>query len=219
MPHVFPVKDLETDRLRLEVFNREKHIPLYWAALSTAPETNRYMPFLAIDSLEAAFAWYDRTFTNDTSGSRALWATYDLSSSSSAPVFAGVIGLLNSSAENLMTEIGFVTTFPSFQRTHVNTHACGLLLKYCLGDLKLRRVQWQAHADNGPSRRAAERLGFKFEGIARWQRVLPADREGHKRPGDEERPGRHSVVLAVCWDDWEEPGFQEALQAKMDRRA
>lgn len=191
------------------------HLPLYWKELAAAPETNRYMPFLAITSEEAAQKWYDAVFVHDAT--RCLWATYDLSSGT--PEFTGVIGLLNSSADNFVTEIGFVTTFPRFQRTHVNTHACGLLLQYCLGELKLRRVQWQAHADNVPSKRAAERLGFRFEGIARWQRVLAGDREGHIRPGEEDKPGRHSAVLSVCWDDWETPGFQEALQAKMDRKA
>ncbi|KZW01209.1 acyl-CoA N-acyltransferase [Exidia glandulosa HHB12029] len=221
---VFPVKDLETDRLQLQAWKPEVHNELYWSALSSAPQTNTYMPYSPpIINLDATDAWYAKIAADRT---RTLWAIYDLSSS--APVFAGIIGLLNASLENLSAEIGYVTIFPAFQRTHVNTHASGLLLHYCFDELRLRRVQWQAHVDNLPSRRAAARLGFKEEGIVRWQRVVPKEVQFQipvgggtampVRPGEEERPGWHSAVTAICWDDWETPGFREALQAKMDRR-
>lgn len=45
---------------------------------------------------------------------------------------AGVIGLIRSDPTNLSTEIGYVMTFPAFQRTHVTTHAVCLLLRFAL---------------------------------------------------------------------------------------
>lgn len=133
---------------------------------------------------------------------------------------------------------------PAFQRTHVLTNAVGLLLHYCLElpvaalslpsitaaqrtqrfgpGLGLRRVQWQAHADNKPSVRAAERLGFKMEGIIRWDRILRTDKAGAVPPPERAfvNPGigRHCVRLAMCWDDWDLEGGREHVQAQMDRK-
>lgn len=144
---------------------------------------------------------------------------------------AGVVGLLNTLAEHASTEIGFITIFRAFQRSHVSTHAIGLLLHYLLElpdsksspygpGIGLRRVQWQAHADNKPSVRAAERMGFKLEGIMRWQRVLPIGKRGYDVPTERaggDRKGRHSAVLALCWDDWELEGARELVRKQMER--
>lgn len=135
---------------------------------------------------------------------------------------AGLIGLLNTSPSNLSTEIGFVFTLPPFQRTHVTTHAVGLLLGWCFDEIGLRRVQWQANELNERSWRAAEKMGFTKEAVVRWQRALPPGkshgvvqpREGDPKP---DWGGRHSALLAVCWDDWE-GGVKAKVQERMARR-
>jgi RimJ/RimL family protein N-acetyltransferase len=38
-------------------------------------------------------------------------------------------------------------------------------------ELGYRRYEWKCHNDNAPSKRAAERFGFKFEGIFRQHMV------------------------------------------------
>ena len=137
-----------------------------------------------------------------------------------------MIGLLNASPATAACEIGFVTIFPPFQRSYVSTHAIGLLLHYLLdlprdGGLGLRRVVWQTHSENERSRYAAERMGFRFEGVNRWVRGLGREKAGEKvEELDEERGkeewegirgqvGRHSMVLSVCWDDWEGVDLEE----------
>lgn len=144
------------------------------------------------------------------------------------PTLAGLIGFLNSSVANLCTEIGFIVTLPAFQRTHVTTNAVGLLLHYALdlpelGGLGLRRVQWQASASNQRSVDAAIKLGFRFEGVQRWQRALPSAKSKAVssngiplRGGDprRENPGRDTAILAICWDDWEE-GCRERVDEMM----
>ncbi|KAG8697547.1 hypothetical protein FRC09_007785 [Ceratobasidium sp. 395] len=85
---------------------------------------------------------------------------------------AGAMGYLRADPESASIEIGYAIVLPAYQRTFVSTHAIGLLLRYALdlpvdGGLGLRRVQWQAHADNAPSIRAAQRMGMKLEGIMR----------------------------------------------------
>lgn len=128
---------------------------------------------------------------------------------------AGIIGLLDTSTTNLSTEIGFIFILPSFQRTHVASNAIGLLLHYTLdvpseGGLGLRRVVWKANSSNLPSIRAAERLGFKQEGVSRWAVVLPEwKRKGNgleRREEDSRKSclGRDTVILSICWDEWED---------------
>ncbi|KAJ3898954.1 hypothetical protein F5879DRAFT_994246 [Lentinula edodes] len=83
------------------------------------------------------------------------------------------------------------------------------------GGLGLRRVQWSANVHNHGSIGLARKMGFRVEGIRRWARVLDSDKgeagagNGIKRrKGDprEECPGRDTVGLAICWDEWEEGG-------------
>lgn len=104
---------------------------------------------------------------------------------------------------------------PRFQRTFVATNANGLAISYLLDPpprgLALRRVQWQANAANERSVNAAKRLGFEFEGVVRWQRVLPSGKPHNGVPenelpevmGKKMGPGRHTALLAICWDEWE----------------
>jgi len=123
---------------------------------------------------------------------------------------AGIIGLVGSSKSNLSTEIGPVVILPSFQRTHVCSNAIGLMLHYCFdlpdaGGLGFRRVQWNTNPTNPASIKVADKMGFIYEGTMRWMWVLPQGKDGRKvRDGDPVTgPGRDSVLLAVCWDDWE----------------
>jgi RimJ/RimL family protein N-acetyltransferase len=137
---------------------------------------------------------------------------------------AGIIGLVHSSKLNLSTEIGPVVILPPFQRTHVCTNAVGIMMRYCLelpgdGGLGFRRVQWAANVTNLASVKVAERMGFLHEGTMRWVMVLSEGKEGNKsREGDHliTRPGRDSILLAVCWDDWE-GGVREHVDRLIDK--
>ena len=133
---------------------------------------------------------------------------------------AGYIAILNTVPARLSTEIGHLLVHPSFQRTHVTTNAVGLLLDWCFAALKLRRVQYFANVQNERSIRVAERMGFTFEGTLRWHRVLPQHKEDSgvavERDGKVEAPGRHSALLAMGWDEWEN-GLGAHVQKEMDR--
>ncbi|KZV80217.1 acyl-CoA N-acyltransferase [Exidia glandulosa HHB12029] len=208
---VFPLKDLSNDRVRLEVFDQlfPRHIALV-DEIVAHPDLHRYLPWTPWTSRTHFYTWYSARI--DSTPTTALFAVFDRVTSEPA----GFIGLLNASLENETAEIGFVLILPRWQRTHVTTNAAGLLVEYCMRDLKLRRVQWQANAENVGSIRVAERLGLKLEGIMRWQRVLLEGKEGLRR-GDEEKRGRHTAVLAICWDDWEREEVRDALHRQMER--
>ena len=64
------------------------------------------------------------------------------------------------------TEIGNVNLSPALQHTPIATEAFYLMTDWAFAN-GYRRMEWKCNALNAPSRRAAQRLGFSFEGIFR----------------------------------------------------
>ena len=77
----------------------------------------------------------------------------------------GMAGYLNIAPKNGSIEIGHVWLAPVLQDTCAGTEALFLLMRYAMGDLAYRRLEWKCNALNEASRHAARRLGFHFEGI------------------------------------------------------
>ncbi len=68
-------------------------------------------------------------------------------------------------------EIGSIHWGPAIARSRVTTEALYLLASYVFDTLGYRRFEWKCHNLNEPSKRAAERFGFVFEGIFRQHMV------------------------------------------------
>jgi RimJ/RimL family protein N-acetyltransferase len=64
-------------------------------------------------------------------------------------------------------EVGHIAFSPALQRTPAATEAMYLMMRRVFDELGYRRYEWKCDALNAPSRRAAERLGFTFEGVFR----------------------------------------------------
>jgi len=79
---------------------------------------------------------------------------------------AGVASFLRVDPANGVLEVGHIAFSPLLQRTRAATEAMYLMMKHAFA-LGSRRYEWKCDALNAPSRRAAERLGFRFEGIFR----------------------------------------------------
>jgi len=62
-------------------------------------------------------------------------------------------------------EVGGITYGPALQRTPVSTEAMFLMMRRAFDELGYRRYEWKCDALNAPSRAAAKRLGFRFEGV------------------------------------------------------
>ncbi|TFK78419.1 acyl-CoA N-acyltransferase [Polyporus arcularius HHB13444] len=208
----FPIRDLENDRVKLTPLNPSIHGDAYWAGTHAHPDVYTFLPFGPFPSLAAFLTYIDERWQQ--SAEYVLWAMLDKASGA----FAGICGYINTSAANLSTEIGAVICLPAFQSKGITSAAVALLMQYALllpseGGLGLRRVQWQAHASNERSIGLARKHCFQLEGIIRWQRVLSGDkpgvdpREGDSKPGTK---GRHTALLSVCWDDWEQ-GVKEKI--------
>ena len=83
------------------------------------------------------------------------------------------------------------------QRTHVLTHAAGLVMHRILdmpkdGGLGMRRCQWTTTTLNLPSQNAARRLGYTYEGVLRAQWVCPPGKQGARRESSS-LPNNHIV--------------------------
>ena len=73
---------------------------------------------------------------------------------------------------NRVVEVGNVMYTPALQRTVGATEAQYLFASYVFDTLGVRRYEWKCNALNAPSRRAAERLGFTFEGVFRQHMIV-----------------------------------------------
>lgn len=69
-------------------------------------------------------------------------------------------------------EVGSILYTPRLQQTAMATEAMYLMARHVFEDLGYRRYEWKCNALNAPSRRAALRFGFSFEGIFRQHMIV-----------------------------------------------
>jgi RimJ/RimL family protein N-acetyltransferase len=104
-------------------------------------------------------------------------------------------------------EVGSILYTPALQRTVGATEAMYLMARHAFEDLGYRRYEWKCDALNEPSRRAALRLGFTFEGIFRQHMIV----KGRNRDTawysmiDSEWPARQSA-----FERWLDPANFDA---------
>jgi len=118
--------------------------------------------------------------------------------------------------EHRVIEVGNIFYGSSLTRTAAATEAMYLMAKNVFEELNYRRYEWKCNALNEPSRRAALRLGFSFEGIFRqhmiqkgrnrdtaWFAMLDHEWPARKvrfetwlRPGNFDASGRQRVPLS-----------------------
>ncbi|KAG6332728.1 hypothetical protein ID866_6368 [Astraeus odoratus] len=87
-----------------------------------------------------------------------------------APV--GTLALMRIDPKNGVVEVGHVHFSVLLSRTPMSTEAQYLLMRYAFDTLGYRRYEWKCNSLNEPSRKAALRLGFQFEGRFRQALVI-----------------------------------------------
>ena len=96
------------------------------------------------------------------------WAVRPVASGAAA----GWLTLMDIQPKHAAIELGHIWFGPRMQRTRAATEAMFLLLRLAADELGYRRLVWKCNALNAPSRRAAERLGFTYEGTLRAHLVV-----------------------------------------------
>ncbi|MBU3893250.1 GNAT family N-acetyltransferase [Serratia rubidaea] len=159
----FPTgKTLEGRYCRLERINSEQHGAQLYDAYSEAPDERdwTYLPSGPYETLESLHANLpDIEKVTDP----MHYAVIDLASGRAVGTFA----LMRIDVANGVIEMGYVTYSPRMKRTRISTEVISLLLSYVFEELGYRRFEWKCDSLNAPSRNAAERYGFTFEGIFR----------------------------------------------------
>ena len=84
----------------------------------------------------------------------------------------GIATLMEIRPAMRVIEVGNIVYAPALQRTPLATEAQYLLARYVFDTLGYRRYEWKCNALNAPSRRAAERFGFTFEGLFRQHQIV-----------------------------------------------
>lgn len=79
----------------------------------------------------------------------------------------GIASYLRIDAKVGVIEVGHINFSPRLQHTIASTEAMFLMMRRVFDELGYRRYEWKCDSLNEPSRRAALRLGFTFEGIFR----------------------------------------------------
>ncbi len=79
----------------------------------------------------------------------------------------GQAAYLRINPDHGVIEVGHIALSPPLQRTAMATEAMYLMLARVFDDLGYRRLEWKCDALNARSCRAAERLGFRHEGVFR----------------------------------------------------
>lgn len=147
---------------RLERLQPARHAADLHAANSEDTEARgwTYLPYGPFDTLAAYTAWVEH------------------SAAAADPQFHAIIELASGAAVGLASlmrivpavgciEVGHIHFSPRMQRRPAATEAMYLLMRRVFAELGYRRYEWKCDALNAPSRRAAERLGFRFEGVFR----------------------------------------------------
>ena len=86
---------------------------------------------------------------------------------SSSGQAVGTLSLMRIDPANGVIEVGHVAFSPLLKRTPIATEAQYLLMRHAFDTLGYRRFEWKCDSLNAPSRQAAARLGFTFEGVFR----------------------------------------------------
>jgi RimJ/RimL family protein N-acetyltransferase len=80
--------------------------------------------------------------------------------------------LMRIDAANRVIEVGNIMYTPAMQRTAGATEAQYLFARYVFDELGNRRYEWKCNDLNAPSKRAARRFGFSFEGVFRQHMIV-----------------------------------------------
>lgn len=111
--------------------------------------------------------------------------------------FGGVASYLRITPEMGTIEVGHINLAPEMQRSRAATEAMVLMMDWAFS-AGYRRYEWKCDALNLPSRRAAQRLGFSYEGVFRQAAVVKGR-------------NRDTAWFAVIDSDW--PALSEAFRA------
>ena len=181
---------LEGRHVRLEPLEAEAHAGDLYRAF--APD-DRLWDYLGYGPFPGAAAYHRWVKDHESSTDPVFLALRNRATGHCG----GVASFLRIDQPNGVVEVGHICIGPEMQRTRAATEAMFLMMQWAF-DAGYRRYEWKCNALNLPSRRAAQRLGFSFEGVFRQHMIV----KGHNRD---------TAWFSVIDREW--PALREAFTA------
>ncbi|PJF09116.1 GNAT family N-acetyltransferase [Pseudorhodobacter sp. MZDSW-24AT] len=181
---------LSGTHIRLDPLDADTHAASLFAAFSGHDALWDYMPYGPFSSASAYHRWI-----KDHQG-RADPLFLALTDRASGQA-RGVAAYLRITPDQGSIEVGHICLSPALQRSPAATEAMILMMDWAFRS-GYRRYEWKCNALNLPSRRAAQRLGFSFEGIFRHHMVVKGR-------------NRDTAWFSVIDSEW--PALREAFAA------
>ena len=156
---------LEGETVRLEPVDAARQAGDLFTASEGAPALWDYLAYGPFANRRVFTEWLEE---RASSRDPLFFAVVDRASG----VAQGMASLMRIKPDHGVIEIGHIWFAPALQRTRQATEAIYLLARHAFDDLGYRRFEWKCDALNRPSRRAAERFGFVYEGVFRQHMVV-----------------------------------------------
>jgi len=199
---------------RVEKLDAERHGAGLWDAVRTDDRLWSYLGYGPFPDQAAFAAWLiERPRLEDP-------YSYAIVEKSGTAV--GIATLMEIRPTMRVIEVGNILYGSPLQRTPLATEAQYLLARYVFETLGNRRYEWKCNALNAPSRRAAARFGFVYEGLFRSHMII----KGRNRDTtwfamlDSEWPVRRQAFeLWLAPDNFDAQGLQKVSLAALDGAA
>ncbi len=170
LPASLPARSILTGRFcRLEPLLPAAHAQELYDAFLPNPSGWTYLPYGPFPDFPSFQAW----LTTAAAGIDPLF--YAILNPQTGKAI-GVASYLRIDPANGSIEVGHLHFSPLLQSTPAATEAMYLMMQQAF-ECGFRRYEWKCNALNAPSRRAAQRLGFSYEGLFRQASVV----KGHNR--------------------------------------
>lgn len=181
---------------RLEMLDPQRHAADLFAANRLDKEGRNwtYLAYGPFDKLEDYRAWAETVAAADDP---LFHTVIDLSTRKSV----GVATLMRIDPPVGVIETGHINYSPLLQRKPAATEAMFLLMRRVFDELGYRRYEWKCDALNAPSRAAAERLGFTYEGLFRQATIYKGR-------------NRDTAWFSIIDREW--PALKRAYEAWLD---
>ena len=153
--------------VRLEPLHPAKHTEHLWNGLGGASAENLWL-YMPDGPFADRVAFEAHMQAKAKSEDQLFFAIVDRATGTAT----GRATLMRIDPLNRVIEVGGIIYTPTLQRSRGATEAMYLFARYIFEDLRYRRFEWKCNALNEPSRRAALRLGFTFEGIFRQHMII-----------------------------------------------
>ena len=176
--------------VQLERMDPDAHAADLFRAYSASDQLWDYLPYGPFSSASGYHRWAKETATG-------LDPLFYVLRNRLTGQCGGVAAYLRITPASGSIEVGHINLSPEIAGSRASTEAMFLMMEWAFGQ-GYRRYEWKCDALNIPSRRAAQRLGFSYEGTFRQATVY-------------KQRNRDTAWFAITDQDW--PGLKEAYGA------